>query len=151
MFNKKIPFTKSPLALAGPALSAASHLPELGKLAVNRLPIGRDRPSKWPWVAAAWAVGLATGAGVALLVAPTSGVRTRERIKEKAKGATSRTLDKVRRKESDDAGRLEAGSETTPSFDDVTKSELYEEARAQGIPGRSTMDKQELAEALHGS
>ena len=31
-----------------------------------------------------------------------------------------------------------------------TKSELYEEARKRGIPGRSKMNKQQLERALHG-
>ena len=35
--------------------------------------------------------------------------------------------------------------------DDKTKAELYDEAKEHDIPGRSTMDKAELADALDGA
>ena len=35
-----------------------------------------------------------------------------------------------------------------PAASDKSKSELYEEAKARGIPGRSAMNKGELARAL---
>ena len=64
----------------------------------------------------------------------------------------------------EDGGRaLKSGSELTassgssgsspgssPSGDDRTRDELYEEAKAQDVEGRSKMDKAELREAVDG-
>ena len=41
-----------------------------------------------------------------------------------------------------------AATTATTSLDDVTKDELYEQAKAADIPGRSKMNKEELAQAL---
>ena len=46
-----------------------------------------------------------------------------------------------------DPEELEAKVETTPDVD-VTKAELYEQAKEEDVPGRSSMTKDELAAAL---
>ncbi|MED7922678.1 hemerythrin domain-containing protein [Nonomuraea sp. LP-02] len=43
---------------------------------------------------------------------------------------------------------LKALGATAPTTGDTTKAELYEQAQRADIPGRSGMDKEELAEAL---
>jgi len=44
--------------------------------------------------------------------------------------------------------RSEVGEFGTAGSDERTKDELYEEARRQGIEGRSKMTKEELSEAV---
>lgn len=39
-------------------------------------------------------------------------------------------------------------ADSKKNVDDLTKEELYEEAQAKDIPGRSEMSKEELAEAV---
>jgi rubrerythrin len=45
-------------------------------------------------------------------------------------------------------GQQTATTDTQQALDDLTKEELYAQAQAQDIPGRSQMSKDELAEAL---
>jgi hemerythrin superfamily protein len=48
----------------------------------------------------------------------------------------------------DEAERRGSSAGTTGDADGATRDELYEQAKKQDIPGRSTMTKDELAEAL---
>lgn len=145
MFKKFASIIKPNSAVANSAKVLASQLPELGRVAVTRVMSHSDSPRRWPWITAAAAAGLATGAGVALLLAPSSGARARRLIKQKALEVTGRATEET---------AALSGSTSDPgdteTFNDMTKKELYEEARAQEIPGRSAMDKQELVDSLHG-
>ena len=51
----------------------------------------------------------------------------------------------------DEAERDGGSSAPSPDGDGVTREELYEQAKEKDIPGRSTMSKDELAEALEKS
>ena len=44
--------------------------------------------------------------------------------------------------------RSEVGESGTAGSDERTKEELYEEARRQGVEGRSKMNKEELSDAV---
>jgi Family of unknown function (DUF6496) len=60
-----------------------------------------------------------------------------------------RTKEKERRGETE--GRPEGGkSASNEKGREKTRSELYTEAKKRNIPGRSKMNKQQLADALHG-
>jgi hemerythrin superfamily protein len=48
----------------------------------------------------------------------------------------------------DEADRRSSGGGKGPDGDGVTREELYEQAKEKDIPGRSSMSKDELAEAL---
>jgi len=52
----------------------------------------------------------------------------------------------------DDAARAVEPSDGSPAaLDEWTKAELYDRAQELDIPGRSTMDKRELIDAIHSS
>jgi hypothetical protein len=52
----------------------------------------------------------------------------------------------------DDATRaVERGDATPAALDEWTRAELYERAQELDIPGRSTMDKRELIDAIHAA
>ncbi len=78
--------------------------------------------------------GLAVGAGVALLLAPKSGRELR--------GDLGRAALEVKHRVPG-FGRRGANE-----YDDMTRDELYERAKALDINGRSDMTKQELVEAV---
>ena len=50
-----------------------------------------------------------------------------------------------------EGGGKDSGKAARTSKSDKTKGELYEEAKAKDVPGRSTMSKQELAKAVGSS
>jgi len=56
-------------------------------------------------------------------------------------GALEQSLQRAR-------SRADEGGTTSAEYDDMTKSELYELARERDIPGRSSLSKAELIEAL---
>jgi DNA end-binding protein Ku len=49
------------------------------------------------------------------------------------------------------SSRYSKGEKPADSLDELTKAELYERARAAGIPGRSEMTKDELIRALRST
>ncbi len=84
--------------------------------------------------------GAAVGAGLSLLLAPKSGRELRGDIRDKAIGirdGATRLKDRV-------ADRLSR----SPDLADMSREQLYEEARELEIAGRSDMTKQELLDAV---
>ncbi len=94
--------------------------------------------------------GAAVGAGLSLLLAPKSGKELRGDIRNKAvdlkdkavglKDSASTLKDRV-------ADRLSGG----PNLVEMTREELYEEARELDVQGRSDMTKQELLAAVQSA
>lgn len=94
--------------------------------------------------------GAAVGAGLSLLLAPKSGKELRGDIKERAVNLKDRAVslkDSATTLKDRVADRLAGG----PNLVEMTREELYEEARELDVHGRSDMTKQELLEAVQSS
>lgn len=87
--------------------------------------------------------GAAIGAGLTLLLAPKSGKAMRSDIKDVAIGLK----DKAVTVKDGIASRFSRAADP----EEMSRDDLYEEARARDIPGRSDMSKQELLEAVKAS
>jgi gas vesicle protein len=87
--------------------------------------------------------GAVVGAGLSLLLAPKSGKELRGDIRDKAVGirdGATRLKDRV-------TDRLSKG----PHLAEMSREQLYEEAREHDISGRSDMTKQELLDAVQSA
>jgi gas vesicle protein len=129
-------------AISSVVREARSHLPDIPLERIMRyLPHARTT-THWPAVALGFGSGVAVGAGAALLFAPMNGVELRRRIEEK--------LSAIRTADPQGAADEPAAADEQASGDlqDLSQKALYERAQAEAIPGRSSMSKEELIEAL---
>jgi len=70
----------------------------------------------------------------------------------RAKEIAARTVNKHRREEGRTANnRTEGTGNPTSGYEDRSRDELYNIAKAKDVPGRSKMTKQELIDALRGN
>lgn len=100
--------------------------------------------------------GFASGVVLGLLFAPAKGEETRKKISEKREKYLNDIKDEIEELRESLNERFKAGKEDgTPekvkkkiSYDDWTKDKLYEKAKRLKIEGYSTMNKDELIEAL---
>lgn len=128
--------------------------------------MGTDNKEK---IILATLTGVASGVILGLLFAPEKGEETRKRIGEKREeylndikkeiASLRENIDKRTqdaRKDLDDLGKeaknkrddLLKRAKKLTSYDEWTKDELYEKAKRMEIEGYSTMNKDELIEAL---
>lgn len=115
---------------------ARSHLPDIPIERVMRYIPQARTASYWPAVALGFGSGMAVGAGTALLFAPTNGVELRRRIQ---KTLSTIPVPDLRRTD---------GERASEDLQDLPQKVLYERAKAEDIPGRSSMSREELIEAL---
>ncbi|MCR9160017.1 MAG: YtxH domain-containing protein [Nannocystaceae bacterium] len=87
--------------------------------------------------------GAAIGAGLTLLFAPKSGKAIRSDIKDAAAGLKDKAVTVK--------DGLTSRFSRAIDPEEMTRDDLYDEARARDIPGRSEMTKQELLEAVKAS
>ncbi|SMO68280.1 YtxH domain-containing protein [Fodinibius sediminis] len=113
--------------------------------------------------------GVASGVILGLLFAPEKGEKTREKISQKQAEYLKDLKDEIEELRSKINQKIEAGKKEVDelgkevkfksddviskakkmaSYDEWTKEELYQRAKETGIEGYSTMNKDELIEAL---
>jgi hypothetical protein len=77
--------------------------------------------------------------------------RDRGRSEDRAQEIAARTVNKQRRLEGRTPNRTTQGTgNPNRSLDGRSRQELYNRARDLGIPGRSSMNKSQLARAIRG-
>jgi len=89
--------------------------------------------------------GMMLGAGLGLLFAPRTGSEIRAEIGRQA-GRFGKPLRRVMERVTHSNG-----GEGGDDFEQMSRDELYELAREQGVEGRGRMTRQELIEAVTGS